>query len=281
LIRKGTRFTGIIRNTGTAPLQRVCLLWGSGAILLGDLAPGAELTVDESLPSSSYGYDTLESIAGGQLYGANSRDTYRRRALASAALSSPGTPYYYGAYGTVRTPTAHIYLTAWIAGFPGEASLDGAGSLSDDLTMLLIQVPKDSERTLVKLLDDRDMDWKVIEPPGGGFDAIDLYNMQLDAGRSAAFEFTPHVPFKPEQAVRLALTIDSYNTGNAAPIAELWDWSLSRWIKQDAMDWGTPLIVEPAVRYLDAKGVLRLRFTAPPGDMIFLSGFHLDLEGTP
>lgn len=278
ITRNGTLFTGVVRNTGDVTLQHLCLLWGSSAVLLGDLAPGAELIVDETLAAATSGYDMLDRIAGLQSYGDNSRDTYRRRSLATAALTPSGTPYY---RGTVRTPTAHIYLTAWVEGFPGEVSLDGSNSLTKDLTLYLIQIPKDSERTLVALLDDTDMDWTVIEDTGGGSGNVNLYNLQLEPGQSVAFEFTPQVTLKPEQVVRLALTLDSYNTVSATPSAWLWDWSTSRWTKQDTVTWGTPLVVEPAARYISATGALRLRFTAPTGEMIFLSGFQLALEGTP
>jgi hypothetical protein len=279
ITRNGLRFTGVMRNTGDVTLQQVCLLWGSSAVLLGDLAPGAEMQIDQTMTASTYGYDMLDQISGVQPYGNNSRDAYRRRSLATAALVPSGSPYY---SGTVHTPTAHAYLTAWVDGFPGEVTLDGSSTLTSDLTLYVIQIPKDSERTLVPLLDDTDMDWTVVEAPGGsGAGNVDLRNLQLDPGQSVAVEFTPRVTLNPKQVVRLDLTIDSYNTGSAAPTVSLWDWGASRWVQQEAITWATPLIVEPAARYVDAGGVFRLRFTAPSGDSIFLSGFQLALEGTP
>jgi hypothetical protein len=99
--RNGTHFTGVVHSTGDR-IAAAVPAGGSSAVQLGDLAPGAALAVDE--PDRHDLRHDVDQIAGLQSYGGNSRDAYRRRSLAAAALVPSGVPY---CYGSVRS--AHAY----------------------------------------------------------------------------------------------------------------------------------------------------------------------------
>ena len=274
---------GQVINHSAVALKDTVLLAPGSVQRLGDLAAGASANVSLSLsaahailaagnvlptqtgssgpaaanPNVPSNYDsTIDDILGNTYY-YNDREEFRRYSLLSSVIDTYS--------GNVRGNG--VYLVGWSNQSPVVVSLVNKGFQTVDSSLYLISLqPKLNLSTGSLAIPPGLMTWSSLDPsPSIAPTPYDLYLPQ-NTGLSLRFNPAPLLPHDKVQGLVMHLLSYGQN-GTAAVNIDLWDFTLSDWVRQAPAPWGD-INVTNANRFVGPAGEIQVRAYNPTGQQV-------------
>lgn len=256
LYLEGDRLRGTLRNGLDHPLEGIVVLAGNRFVQLGELASGAERTVDEPLVGSATGNSipwALFELPSNMPAPSSNSDAERRRMLRQSILES----YFHTNWGQPSVPEG-LLLLAWTDLRPLDVQVAGlrAAPLQTTLIVKLLPLPVREGRAVLTP--------GIILGRMTGFqgDAGDCGPGRFYVSRgSVTMEYTLPAQVRglvPTGLTLLAAPMDTMNS--TLPTVQLYDWMARTWVPVDGITAGVLLPVADPARFVDAAtGLVRLQ----------------------
>ncbi len=266
---------GTVTNHSNLTLTDAVILGPGGVQRLGELKPGASLTVTLALldnrasvappndvlpalgnqspaaagifyPPSNYD-TTIDDILGNTYY-YNDREQFRRYSLLASLIDS----YAGGVRGS------GVYLAGWTEESPLPVEVVGRPFTTLDRSLYLVALTPRLEVSSGKVVIPPGlMQWLALNPTPSSTPTP--YDMYLYQGNLYELRFVPtqSVPFQEVDSLVMHLT--SYGlTGPAAVAVEMWDFTENVWVALTAPRWGDTKLPQPA-RFVGPGGEIQTR----------------------
>jgi hypothetical protein len=280
---------GKIVNQAPQALQNAKLLIFDEIYDVGDLAPGASFSFDQSQTSEImplnfngffYGkpsyYDTnsilpnsQQAILGFASVGSD-REKFIRTMLINWALS-PNNSEFLG---------KGMYLIGWSDDLPFAGTLNGKSVHTTQYNFHIIQLDYAIQQNSQQVsLTNNQMRGSIYDI--GSEYNLSIENYYLYSGWYA-LSFAPVLPL--EFAEIDSLTLDLTNTQLIQAVTELeislWDYTKNAWQVQKSLIWGVNTLPNPQ-KYVNANGEIRIKFDATQStDSVYIESVKFSLTGT-
>jgi len=280
---------GEIVNQAPQELQNAKLLVFDEIYDVGDLAPGAAFSFDQSQASviiplnfngffygkPSY-YDTNSILPNSQQAvlefesTGSDRERFIQTMLVNRALSPNNSEFI----------SKGVYLLGWSHHVPIDGTLNGKSVNTTQYNFHMIQLDYAIRENSQKVsLTNNQMRGSVYDT--GSEYNLSIENYYLYSGWYA-LSFAPALPL--EFAEVDSLTLDLTNTQHIQSVTELeislWDYAKNDWQVQKNLTWGVNTIPNPQ-KYVNATGEIRIKFDATQSvDSVYIENVKFALTGT-
>lgn len=260
---------GSITNTGQYTLQDALLITPGDWQQLGNLAPGKAVKVQVSLAANSA--PNYYSFLNQPVYSAQAEDdkTMRRNALMQTIFTSSYN------YNQQNLGNWGIFLVGWLDEPQLPVSVQDRSFSAVDTTLSITMLSptfrvEDSSLNLPPTL----FEWEA-----SGSNSSPYFSQNISTV-DEILHFRLAFPLHYSALKMLVLRLNSSSSGNGAPVAaNLWDWSLERWVPVQNPVWGDNVIPDPG-RFVGPGAEIRLKVDQSP-NIYELDGAYLTMVVAP
>lgn len=258
LYLEGDRLRGTLRNGLDYPLEGIVVLAGNRFVQLGELAAGAERTVDEPLAGSTTGSSipwALFELPSNMPAPSSASDAERRRMLRQSILES----YFHTNWGQPQVPEG-LLLLAWTELSPLNVQVAGLLRAAPLQTTLIVKSLPLPVREGSVVLAPGLIPGQITGSQGDGGDCGGG-RFYVSRG-SVTMEYTLPAQVRgltPTGLTVLAAPMD-VTMNPSLPTIQLYDWAARTWVSVKGITAGVSLPVADPARFVDAAtGLVRLQ----------------------